>query len=190
MSCMEPFAQITGTARIYLAPVREAPPAVNTLPAGNWIYLGETDGDQTIEHSGALTLFRVNERTGPVKAVRPEEDVVASFTLVELTLENYARVLHEVNNVLTSATPDRREMPFKRGSCPVEYALLMLGIADSPYGLYPAYNYLPRVVSDAEPTVTRARDGRAALEAMYRALEDYNAAPGYELGYAVAQAGA
>jgi hypothetical protein len=190
MSCMEPFAQITGTAKIYLAPVRTAPPAINTLPGAAWIYLGETDGEQSIEHSGALTLFRVNERTGPVKAVRPEEDVVVSFTLVELTLENYARVLHEASKVLESGTPSRKEMPFKRGSCPTEYALLMIGQSSSPYGLYPAFNYLPRVVSDAEPTVTRAKDGRAALEAMYRALEDAQADEGYELGYSVAQVGA
>ena len=190
MACMEPFAQITGTAKIYLAPAGEAPPAVNAAPAGNWVYLGETDGDQSIEHSGALTTFRVNERTGPVKAVRPEEDVVVSFTLVETTQDNYARVLHTVTNVVTATSPARTTVPFKRGSCPTEYALLMHGDADSPYGLYPAYNYLPRVVSDAEPAVTRAKDGRAALEAMYRALEDYDAAPGYELGYAVAQTGA
>lgn len=191
MSCMEPYAQITGTAKMYLAAVRTAPPAAGaTAPGSDWVYLGETDADQTIEFAGALTLFRVNERTGPVKVVRPEEDVMVGFTLVETTLENYARVLHQATLVTTATQPASKRMPFKRGFCPPEYALLMLGEADSPYGLYPAYNYIPRCVSAAEPTVTRARDGRAALEAMFQALEDYQQAAGDELGWAVAQTGA
>jgi hypothetical protein len=191
MACIEPFAQITGTAKIYIAPKGEAPPSVSAgAPGGNWVYLGETEGEQSIEYSGALTTFRVNERSGPVKAVRPEEDVVVSATLVELTLENYAYVLSQVSNVTTSANPAAKRLANKRGFCPAEYALLVWGEADSPEGLYPGYNYLPRVVSDAEPTVTRARDGRAALEAMFRALEDYDQAAGDELGWAAVQVGA
>lgn len=187
MTCMEPFAQITGTARIYLAPVRETPPAVNVSPAGNWVLLGETEGEQSIEHAGPLTYFRTNERTGPVKAVRPEETITVSFTLVDLTYENYARVLHSVNKLVTSTSPSRIEMPFSRGFCPTEYALLMHGTADSPYGLYPAFNYLPRVVSASEPTVTRSKDGRASLACQFVVMVDYQAAAGYDLGYAVAQ---
>lgn len=191
MSCMEPYAQITGTAKIYLAPVREPPPAISAgAPGGNWVYLGETEGEQTIQFAGALTLFRVNERGGPVKAVRPEEDVMVGFTLVETTLENYARALHNVNLVTTSGSPDQRRMPFKRGLCPDEYALLMWGETSSPYGIYPAYNYIPRCVSASEPTITRTRSGRAALECMYQALEDYQQADADALGWAVARAGA
>jgi len=188
---MEPFAQITGTAKIYLAPVRTAPPAINATPGASWIYLGETDGDQAIAHTGPLTFFRVNERTGPSKAVRPEEDVIVTFTLVDLTYANYARVLHATSNVVAATTPARETMPFRRGQCPVQYALLMHGSADSPFGLYPAYNYIPVVVSDSEPTVTRAKDGRAALECTFTAMEDYQATNVlYALGYAVAQTGA
>lgn len=191
MSCMEPFAQITGTARIYIAPERTAPPDIGDDPASPWVYLGETDGDQTIQHAGALTFFRTNERSGPVAAVRPEEDIIIEFTLVETTYEHYAYV---INNPATSVTSDsspvpHRRMQFKRGDCPAVFALLMIGNTDSPYGVYPAYNYLPRVVSNAEPTITRAKDGRAALEAQFYALEDPQQAAGDELGWAVAQTG-
>ena len=191
MSCMEPFAQITGTAKIYIAPKGEAPPAINAgAPGGNWVYLGETDEEQSIEYAGELTFFRVNERTGPTKAIRPEEDVIVSAILVETTLENYAYVLGNINSVTTSGSPDQKRLANKRGACPTEYALLMWGQTDSPYGLYPAFNYLPRCVSAAEPAITRAKDGRAALEAMFQALEDPNQAAGDELGWAVAQTGA
>jgi hypothetical protein len=188
---MEPFAQITGTAKIYLAPKGEAPPSASaTAPGGNWVFLGETDGEQAIEHTGALTHFRVNERTGPVKSVRPEEDVAVTFTLVDTTLERYAYVLSAASNVITSASPAQKRLANKRGSCPQEYALLMHGATDSPYGLYPGFNYLPRVVSDSEPTVTRGKDARRMLEARFVALEDYDQAAGDELGWAVAQVGA
>lgn len=187
MSCSEPYAQITGTSRIYLAPVREAPPAVNVSPAGNWVLLGETDGEQTVEFAGAPTYFRVNERTGPVKAIRPEETVTVAFTLVDLTHENYARILHSLTKVNTLTSPDRKEVPFQRGFCYTEYALLMHGTADSPYGLFPSYNYFPRVISVSEPTVTRSKDGRASLACQFVVMVDYQAAAGYELGYAVAQ---
>lgn len=190
MSCMEPFAQITGVAKIYIAPKGEVPPAITAAPGGNWVALGETEGDQTIEYAGALTLFRTNERSGPVKAVRPEEDVMVSFTLVETTLEHYAYVLSRISAVITSGTPAQRRLAHKRGFCPVEYALLLWGATDSPYGLYPAYTYLPRVVSAAEPSLTRTKDGRRAIEAMYQALEDAEQAEGDELGWSVAQVGA
>lgn len=191
MACMEPFAQITGTAKIYLAPERTAPPAITAQPGVDWIYLGETDGDQSVEHAGELTLFRTNERTGPLKAIRPEEDVTIGFTLVETTLENYARVLHHADLVTNSTVPvPAKHMPFKRGACPTVYALLMIGDADSPYGLYPAYNYFPRVVSNAEPEVTRAKDDRRVLECSYTVLEDPQQTAGNEMGWAVAQTGA
>ncbi len=191
MACMEPFAQITGTAKIYLAPERTAPPAITGEPDGTWIYLGETDKDQSIEHAGEITFFRTNERTGPLKGIRPEEDVTVEFTLVETTLENYARVLHSADKVTTTAgSPASKRMPFKRGACPPVYALLMWGQADSPYGIYPAYNYLPRVVSNAEPTLTRAKDERRALECSFVALEDPQQAEGDAFGWAVAQTGA
>jgi hypothetical protein len=191
MACMEPFAQITGTARIYIAPKGEAPPAITAgAPGGNWVYLGETDGEQSIEHAGELTFFRTNERTGPAKAIRPEEDVIVSATLVETTLENYGYVINRASAVVTSGGPDQKRLPNKRGACPQEYALLMWGSADSPYGLFPAFNYLPRVVSAAEPEVVRSKDGRRALEAMFQALEDTSQAEGDELGWAVAQTGA
>jgi len=191
MACMEPFAQITGTAKIYIAPKGEAPPAINAgAPGGNWVYLGETDGDQTIEYAGELTYFRTNERTGPVKAVLPEEDVIVGFTLVETTLENHAYVRNAISNVTTSGSPDQKRLANKRGSCPASYALLIWGEVDSPYGLYPAFNYLPYCVSSSELTITRAKDGRAALEAMFYALEDSSQAAGDELGWGVAQTGA
>lgn len=193
MGCMAPYAQIIGTAKIYIAPESTAPPAITaaTAPSSPWVYLGETDGDQTIQHAGELTFFRTNERQAPSTAVRGEEDVMVGFTLVETTYENYAYIINSQDSLAaTAGTPDVKRLALRRGRCPEVYALLIVGDADSPYGQWPAYTYIPRVVSAAEPTVTRSKVGRAALEAMFQALEDTTQDEGDELGWSLAQTSA
>lgn len=188
MAFMEPFAQLTGAVKIYLAPAGTPEPTVNATPSGAWVELGATDGEQSIELSGALTFFRDNDHQGPVKAVRPEEDVVVNFTLVNLTLEHVARVLSDVANVASDAGPPAtKRLGFKRGANPTVYALLMRGEADSPYGLYPGQNYIPRCVSDAEPTITRGKDARAEIECAFTALEDDTQSEAYRLGWSRVQ---
>jgi hypothetical protein len=173
MASSEPFDQLTGTLKVFIGPVGETVPNVNSVPSGNWYELGETDGEQSIQHMGGLTYFSDNAHQGKVKAVRPEEDVVITFTLVGLTVENYARVLSTVGAVFTSAGPPAiRRLSLKRGKRPTEYAMLFKGEALSPYGLYPGMYVIPRGVMDGEPTATFAKDGRPALEIEFHALED------------------
>src|SRR3972149_1681985 len=105
MASSTPFEQLTGTLEVWLAPVGEAVPAVNAAPAGNWYKLGPTDGEQSQQNSGALTYFRDNDHQGPVKAVRPEEDVIFAFNLVGLVLEAWARVLDEAANIVSVGGP-------------------------------------------------------------------------------------
>jgi len=169
-----PFEQLTGTLDVYIAPVGSTVPGVTETPAAPWVYLGETDGEQSLQHAGALTYFRDNEHQGPRKAVRPEEDVIVSFTLVALTLEKYARVLHDVANVETDTAPnlEMKTMPLQRGFVPTEYALLFRGEALSPYGAWPGMYVIPRGVFDAEPQPTFAKDGRASIECEFHALVD------------------
>jgi hypothetical protein len=174
MAHSEPFEQLTGTLTVYIAPVGSSIPAVTATPTSPWVELGCTDGEQSLQHAGALEYFRDNCHQGPVKAVRPEEDVIVAFTLVGLTLENYARVISEVANVETDAVsdPNTKTLPLKRGFVPEEYALLFQGEALSPYGAWPGMYVIPRGVFDGEPQPTFAKDGRAGLEVEFHALED------------------
>ena len=174
MAHSEPFEQLTGTLTVYIAPVGSTVPDVDNTPESPWVELGCTDGEQSLQHAGALEYFRDNCHQGPVKAVRPEEDVIVAFSLVGLTLENYAYILHAVANVATDAVadPDTKTMPLKRGFVPTEYALLFRGEALSPYGVFAGMYVIPRGVFDGEPQPTFAKDGRAALETEFHALED------------------
>lgn len=172
MAGSEPFDQLIGTLDVYLAPVGEAVPAVNTTPAGNWVRLGATDGGQTIMHNGSLEKFSDDDHTGNVKAVRPEEEVVVGFTLVGLTLENYAAVINKASLIATASTPSRKTMPLKKGYIPQEYAMLLKGDALSPYGILPGQYVIPRGVFDGEPEAAFTKDERAGLEIEFAALED------------------
>ena len=185
MSEMSPFSQITGTARIFIAPVGTAPPAIDTAPTSPWVPLGHTTGDQSIEFEGALEYFHVNEETPPFKVVRAEEMVRITFTLVDLTPTNYAYILHNISNVVTEG--GTATMPYHRGRVPSEYALLLHGSTESPFGLWPAFNYIPRCVSASEPEVTRSADGRAELECEFVALWHADSPAGRRIGWSVAR---
>ncbi len=175
-SAMTPYAQLVGAVKIYIAPYGTAIPDIDTTPGASWTELGATDGDQGTEFSGDLTVFRDNDHTGPVKAARPEEDVMLTFTLVDSRLEKISRIMHNVSRVTTttSGASAVKEMGFKRGATPTEYAMLWKGQADSPYGLYPGQNYFPRVVSNSSPKPVRGKDQRAEYECEFMALEDDN----------------
>lgn len=188
MASSEPFGQLTGILQVYLAPQGTAVPAVNATPGGSWYLLGATDGEQKLKHSGKLTHFRDNDHQGPVKSVRPEEDVMAEFTLVNVVLENYARILHAVANLVTvGGPPATRTMYLKRGAIPTEYSLLLKGLAASPYGAFPAMYVLTRVVFDDEPEMVFAKDGRPGLLCNAVVLEDDDYSDAQRMGWFIAQ---
>lgn len=183
-----PFNQLVGALKVYVAAVGATVPDVDEAPGGGWTLLGPTDGGQQIAHMGALTYFRDDDHQGPVKAVRPEEDVRVSTSLVGLTLENYARILHAAGNVVADTDPATKSMHLKRGAGPTQYALLLRGTALSPYGAFPGQYVIPKVVVDGEPEPAFTKDGRAALAVEFRALEDDTQAdPNNSLGYLIVQ---
>lgn len=183
-----PFAQVVGKADIYLAPKSEAPPAVDTAPAGNWVLMGPLDGEHAVEHGQTIQYFMDNNHTGPVKSTRTEEAILVAFVIAEFDHADFARVLSDVANVTTGAGPPAfSQVPHKRGFDVVEYAILFYGSASSPFGNFPGYSYIPRVVLDGNPRRVRAKDGREMLEVEAHALEDDTQAAGDELGWTAAQ---
>lgn len=187
----EPFARLTGTLLVYIAPntgTAEAEPAANATPAANWVELGPTDGDQALTHSGALTYFFDNEHQGPVKSILPQEEPFVSFGVVGLTLEHYARIISAVGNVTTAAGPPAvKRLAIKRGVSPTEYSLLLKGSANSPYGNFPGQIYIPKCVQGGEPVQTRSRTGSPALECEFHILEDDDQSDGNEMGWMTVQ---
>lgn len=183
-----PFEQIVGTGKIYIAPSVEAKPDVDNVPAGNFVYLGATDGGLEFEDGGDLEFWRDDQHQGPRKATRPEEDKIFTATFVDMTLENYARILSAVGNVSAAAGPPAiKKLPLERGFDPTEYSLLFRVELQSPYGSLPAQYYIPRVVIDGSPSSTYAKDDRVAVEGAFMALVDETQSAGDELGWWEAQ---
>jgi hypothetical protein len=89
-----PFAIVVGVGRVYIGPVGETMPAVDAVPAGNWIDLGSTDDDGvTVTHARTLEAHFKGSSVLPQKSTVSEARETISFNLVELSAERYAKVL-------------------------------------------------------------------------------------------------
>jgi len=191
MSSVTPFGRLTGPLRLYVAPSTEAIPDLDAAPAGNWVELGETDGDQTVDWVGSLTGFSDNDATGMRKHVRDTEGLTVTATLVNLTLEHRARVFSMTSGAVTTTTSGAlavKELAHRRGYCPTRYSLLLRGGVlngedDSPYGAWPGQRYVPLGVFDGEPSEVRSKGGSPGLEFIFTAEWDDTAAAGREFGY-------
>lgn len=187
-----PYGRLAGTLSVYVAPLTggaaESEPDVDATPSGNWVLLGSTDGDQTVEYEGDLTFFSDNDHSGPLKSVRPMEGLHVRATLVNLTLEQRAYALSMAqSDITTDTTPAIKILPNKRGFYPTPYSLLLRGAVDSPYGALPGQRYIPIGVFDGAPSEVRSKDGSPGLEFDFTALEDTAQAAGFEFGRLVAQ---
>lgn len=183
MSTNTPYSRLVGVWDVYIAPAVEAKPTVSSAPSGDWALLGPTNGEQEISIEGDLEFFRDNDNQGPVKVVRPEEDVIVKFSLVGLTQENFAKILHDVANVTTAAGPPAtKTIGLERGFEPSEYSLLLRGELDSPYGAFPGQIYIPRCVEGGTPTMTRAKDGSPEIECEFYSLVYAAGSAGHQLG--------
>ena len=191
MAAVTPYDQLVGTLTYYLAPVGTAEPAANTTPGGSWVELGCTEGDQVIAaEESDLTKFYDNCHQGPVKAVRAQEDPQARGRLVGLTLENKARLISSAAAVTASgSSPAIKRLPLEKGFTLTEYALLIKGAADSPYGNYPAQYYYPRGVFDGKFVRTRSKTARDAIDFVFHVLADDTQTAGNAFGWITAQTG-
>lgn len=180
----KPFEIIAAPFTAYLAPVGEAFTDVDETPAGNWVKVG-TSGDKnvtedgvTVSHPQTLEYFRMLGSSGPLKAVRTEEDLMISFVLADLTLEQYKHVLNlgTVSTVAAgSGTPGYKHLPTRRGLDVAERALLLRG--PSPYADAMNMQFeVPRVVHSGEPEVVFSKGEPAGLLFELTALEDPAAA--------------
>ena len=185
-------------ASIYLAPIGESFPEIQAAPAGNWELLG-TGGDVnlgdegiTVAHEQTLNPKRTLGSTGPVKVTRSEENLMVSGVLVDLALEEYAKVMNNVAVADTAADADTggfRDVNMRQGPTVATLAMLIRGEDASPYG--ESYNLqyeIPVVYQSGNPTPVFTKGERADLEFEFTALEDANAATAAErFGQVVAQ---
>lgn len=193
----EPFEIIAAPFDVWLAPVGEAFPAIEDDPAGNWELLGTNGAANyneegiTVTHEQTLEFFRGLRGTGPVKAFRTAEGLMLGFTLHDLTLEEYAKVLNDVTVTDVPAAGGNagyRHMPMHQGPSVSQFALLCRGA--SPYNddtMSMQYE-VPKAVQSANPAPVHRKGTPAGLACVFTALEDLDAATDAErFGRIVAQ---
>lgn len=184
-----PFQILAGPADVWLAPYGEAFPAIDVAPAGNFVSLGRTEGGITVTHNESIELLRVDQDTGPVKAIRTEESLVIEFSLAEITLERYALVFNNQTVTDDAGPPTIRHFPDRAGFDVDRRVLLVRG--PSPYVDGNLQYEVPWVVQTGSPTISFVRDDKSVLEVEFTAIEDPAAATeGERFGRIVADDGA
>ena len=166
---------LTGPAKIYYAETGTAMPAVDQDPGVDWTSLGETDGGVRIAFNQTVQEHRVDQRTGPVKAVRSEEEIVITTNLVVATLENLSPLLeNEVDETAAGpSTAGYKELGLYRGVYVQELAFVIRG--KSAYGDYSAQYELPRGYIAGNMEMAYTRDDKTVYPVEIHILEDLSA---------------
>lgn len=165
-----PFDIIAGPADIWIAPTGEAFPDVDNTPAGNWVSLGRTEGGVTVTHDETIELLRVDQATGPVKAIRSEETLTIEFSLAEITLERYAAVLNDITVTSAGGPPAIKTIEPRLGADVSMNALLVRG--PSPYMDAPIQYEINQVVQTGSPSPNYVKDDKVVLETEWTVIED------------------
>lgn len=186
----EPFEIMAVPFDVYLAAAGTAKPAIDaTQPTGGYALLGSRGADEydeagvSVAHEQSVELYRGLRGTGPIKAFRTSEGLKISFTLNDLTLESYAKVLNDA----TVDTTGARSIPLHQGAQVATFALLAKS-ADGPYGDgLPIQYWVPTVFQSGSPTVVHRKGQAAGLALEFTAIEWLDAAS-EELRFGVLEA--
>jgi hypothetical protein len=193
---MEPLELISGPFDVYVAPVGTAFPDVDEAPAGGWFKLGSggaKDYDESgvkVKHGQKLSKIFTLGSTGPRKVLREQETQMVSFTLLDLSPEQYAKVLNDaaVTAVAAAAgTPGYKKMALRRGTSVSEFAVLVKGAVSTEGDGFSSQYQVPRAYMASEPEPVFEKGKIAGLAVELEALEDPNAADGDEFGHLIVQ---
>lgn len=186
-----PFEIIASPFDVWLAPVGTAFPDIGDAPGIAWELLGANGAANyaeegiTVTHEQTVEVFRGLRGTGPVKAFRTSEGLMLGFTLHDLTLESYAKVLNDVT-VTDEATV--RHMPLHQGPNVSQFALLCRGASPYDDDEFEMQYEVPKVFQSANPAPVHRKGQPAGLACVFTALEDLEAATEAErFGRLVAQ---
>lgn len=172
MANTTPYEIVAGPAKVWVAPVGTAFPAIGDAEGAfdaAWIALGHTDGGVRASHSQTIVALRTDQVTAPVKAVRSEEDLEISFSLAELTLENYAIALNQLDGPTDNG--GNKTINLYRGGSAVEtMALFVRGANLSPYGDFHLQYEVPNVYQSGNPETEYTKDNKALLACTFMAI--------------------
>jgi hypothetical protein len=174
-----PHEIIASPLTLYVAEVGTAFPKIDAAPAGAWLKLGAlgaknyTDDGVTVTTSQTVETFIPAGSTAPRKAFRTEEGLAMGFTLVDLSPEQFAKVLDEaaITTVVAAAgKAGEKSFSMLRGLGVQQYALLARGESTVDNELASQYEW-PTVYQSGDPSPVYTKGEPAGLDVEFTALE-------------------
>lgn len=163
----------------YLAPAGTEEPDIDDTPPSPWAVLGLRGPDEydesgiTVTHGQEVNVYRGLRGTVPVKAFRTSEDLTVGFTVNDLTLETYGKIL---NNNQVSDEGSSRVLSLYQGDQVSTYALYLRAV-DGPYTDGGAVSiWIPKVYQSGSPAVVHRKGTPAGLALVFTALLNLDAA--------------
>ena len=172
-----PLEIIAAPFTVWRAAVGTAFPVVDAAPSGSWTKVGTqgainyAESGVTVKKSQSLKFWRGLGAAAPIKAFRESEAITISFTLMDLTLEQYSAALN-ANTISTTAASSGvagfKSIPMESGLIVAQYALLVRGVS-SHYDGVGQYE-VPIVVQSGEPEVVFVKADPAGLALTFEGL--------------------
>lgn len=178
----EPFEIMATPFDVYLAIAGTAKPDIDEDIADvvAWVLLGTRGADEydeagiTVTHGQTQETYRGLRGTGPVKKFRKEEELTLGFTLNDLTIESYAKVVNDAT--VDDSSGISRAVALHQGPQVATFALLAKSV-DGPYGDgAPCQYWIPKVTQSGSPAVVHKKGIPAGLALMFEAMENLDAA--------------
>lgn len=179
---VQPLTIVAAPFEIWIAPVGESFPLIDAAPAGNWVKLGTSgvysmsEDGVTIQKNQTISPVYVLGMTTPIKAFRSQETLQISFTLFDITLENYKNLINGgtvTDSPESSGVAGYRSLDLVGGFDVFQRALLARGLKGSPYLADVHCQYqIPVVYQNSSPSVVYKKDAPAGLSFEYMALAD------------------
>ena len=172
---MNAYEIMNGVGMLYIAPVGTAFPLLTSTPSSPWRDLGETQDGVTVTPDQSISEVRDDQRTGPILALRDEEELIIKTNLIQHNLENLADVLGAtvLDTPAGTGAIGTREISLYKGGVVAEWALLFRG--KSPYGDYSAQYEVPRGFFDADTKLDFQKATNTPIPIEFHALEDLDA---------------
>jgi hypothetical protein len=181
---MEPYEIIIAPFDVYLAPVGEAFPAVNSVPSGNWRVLGKNgrknvdESGVTVTHSQTIEKKKTLGTTGTAKVVRSGEDMKISLTLNDLSLEQYSIALNgmSISEISSSSgVAGQKTLSLHQGTQVKTYAMLIRGVSAYDEAFKAQYQ-IPVCYQDGNPAPVFNKKDIASLKLEFGVIENPDAA--------------
>jgi len=178
----KPHEIIASPLTLFVAVVETAFPKIDDSEeafAEGWFKLGAlgaknyTDDGVTVTTSQTIETFTGAGGTAPRKAFRTEEGLAMPFTLVDLSPEQFAKVMDEAEITTVAAAEGvagEKSFSLLRGTQVQQYALLARGESTVDNGLFKQYEW-PTVFQSGDPSPVYTKGEPAGLDVEFTALE-------------------